>query len=155
MSETSAAMAHGGQLASAISNRVVRVMSEYTGRGPTRARTYVHDDLVTVVVQDTLTRGELSLVRDGRSEMVMTMRKAFQETMRSDLVAAVEELTGREVVAFFSANHIAPDAALEGFLIAPRDGERRAVRLSVIRAQVSRGRGRAKFRLTVAPRTIS
>jgi hypothetical protein len=29
-------------------------------------------------------------------------------------------LTGREVVAFFSANHIDPDAALESFLMAPR-----------------------------------
>ncbi len=117
----------GGQLASAISNRVVRVISDYTGRGPTRARTYLHDDLISVVVQDTLTKGERSLVGDGRADAVMRMRKEFQDTMGPDLIAAVEELTGRRVLAFFSANHIEPDAALESFLLAPRtDGQRSA-----------------------------
>jgi len=111
---------NGGPLASAISNTVVRVISEYTGRGPTRARTYMHDDLITVVVQDTLTKGERSLVADGKSDLVLAMRKEFQDTMRRDLIAGVEDLTGRAVIAFFSANHIEPDAALESFLLAPR-----------------------------------
>jgi uncharacterized protein YbcI len=109
-----------GQIASAISNRVVGVMSEYTGRGPTMARTYLQDDLVTVVVRDTLTKGERSLVAEGRSETVLGVRSEFQNAMRGKLVSAVEELTGREVIAFFSANHIDPDAALESFLLAPR-----------------------------------
>lgn len=114
----------GGQLASALSNRVVRVISDYTGRGPTSARTYLNDDLVSVVVRDTLTKGERSLVADGKAEIVLRMRREFQETMRGDLVAAVEELTGREVVAFFSANHIEPDTAVESFLLAPNaDGD--------------------------------
>ena len=114
----------GGQLASAISNRVVRVISDYTGRGPTMARTYLNEDLVSVVVQDTLTKGERSLVGDGQAEVVLDMRRHFQQMLRGDLVAVVEELTGREVIAFFSANHIEPDAALEAFLLAPRtDGD--------------------------------
>lgn len=96
------------------------MFSEYTGRGPTRARTYVQDDLISVVVQDTLTKGERTLVGDGKAEIVLRMRREFQDTMRGDLVAGVEELTGREVIAFFSANHIDPDAALETFLLAPR-----------------------------------
>jgi uncharacterized protein YbcI len=120
MPDSSSEKAHGGQLASAISNRVVHVLSEYTGRGPTRARTFLHDDLITVLVQDTLTKGERSLVQDGKSELVMNVRKEFQNTMERELVAGVQELTGREVLAFFSANHIDPDAALESFLMAPR-----------------------------------
>jgi uncharacterized protein YbcI len=79
----------------------------------------MQDDLITVVVQDTLTRGERSLVDDGKAELVLMMRKEFQDTMRSELVAGVQELTGRQVIAFFSANHIEPDAALESFLLAP------------------------------------
>jgi uncharacterized protein YbcI len=124
MSDRSTEQAHGGQLASAISNRVVRVLSDYTGRGPTRARTFLHDDLITVLVQDTLTKGERSLVQDGKSELVMNVRKEFQDTMERELVAGVQELTGREVLAFFSANHIDPDAALESFLMAPRAEDR-------------------------------
>jgi uncharacterized protein YbcI len=108
-----------GPLASAISNQVVRVMSDYTGRGPTMARTYIQDDLISVVVRDSLTKGERRLVADGKAEVVLGMRKEFQDAMRCDLVAGVEELTGREVIAFFSANHIEPDTALESFLLAP------------------------------------
>src|SRR5579884_402857 len=58
-----------GELAMAISNRVVSLISEYIGRGPTRARTYVHDDLISVVVRDTLTKGEQLLVASGKSEL--------------------------------------------------------------------------------------
>jgi uncharacterized protein YbcI len=111
-----------GSKASAISNMIVHAMSEYTGRGPTKARTYLNDDLVTVVLQDTLTKGERSLVGDDLEELVLTMRKAFQGTMRRDLIDGVEQIVGREVVAFLSANHIDPDIAVEVFLLAPGDG---------------------------------
>ena len=37
--------------------------------------------------------------------------------MRDDLVAVVERLTASRVNAFMSANHIAPDAAAEVFLL--------------------------------------
>jgi len=108
-----------GSKAAAISNHVVRTMSEYTGRGPTKARTYLNDDVVTVVLQDTLTKGERSLVGDNLDDLVLTMRKAFQCTMRTDLVSGVEDILGRTVMAFMSDNHIAPDAAVEIFLLAP------------------------------------
>ncbi len=111
----------GGSKAAAISNHVVRTMSEYTGRGPTRARTYLNDNLVTVVLQDTLTKGERSLVGDDLDELVLTMRKAFQGTMRHDLINGVEEILGRKVIAFMSDNHIDPDVAAEVFLLAPAD----------------------------------
>jgi uncharacterized protein YbcI len=101
---------------------IVHAMSEYTGRGPTKARTYLNDDLVTVVLQDTLTKGERSLVGDDLEDLVLTMRKAFQGTMRRDLIDGVEAIIGREVVAFLSDNHINPDIAVEVFLLAPANG---------------------------------
>jgi uncharacterized protein YbcI len=97
-------------------------MAEYTGRGPTRARTYISDDLVTVVLQDTLTMGERSLVRDGQAELVIATRKAFQRTMASQLIAAVERESGRKVLAFLSDNHIDPDVAVESFVLQPSSG---------------------------------
>jgi len=74
---------------------------------------------VTVVLRDTLTKGERSLVRDGRESLVLEMRKAFQNTMREDLVAGVEAIIGRQVVAFMSDNHIDPDFAVESFVLEP------------------------------------
>ena len=106
-------------MASAISGAVVGLMREYTGRGPTRARTYINEDLISVVLQDTLTMGERSLVRDGEVELVLTSRRAFQRTMSGELTAAVEEHSGRRVLAFLSSNHVDPDIAIESFMLAP------------------------------------
>ena len=110
-----------GSLSAAISNMVVRLMAEYTGRGPTRARTYIKDDCITVMLQDTLTKGERSLVDGGNRDLVLTARKAYQTTMGPAMRAGVEELTGRRVLAFMSDNHIDPDVASEVFLLAPEE----------------------------------
>jgi len=107
--------------AAAISNAVVRTLSAYTGRGPTKARTHLDEDLVSVVLEDTLTKGERSLVRDGRAAHVLSTRKAYQETMAAELIAAVEAISGRKVMAFLSDNHIDPDIAVETFVLEPRE----------------------------------
>jgi uncharacterized protein YbcI len=106
-----------GERAAAISNLVVRLVSDYTGRGPTKAHTHLNEDLVTVVLENSLTKGERSLVRDGKSDLVLSTRLAFQETMRDDLIAGIEQLTGRRVRAFLSANHMEPDIAIESFVL--------------------------------------
>ena len=108
-----------GELAAAISNMTVHLLSEYTGRGPTRARTHLSDDLVAVVLQDTMTKGERSLIRDGEQARVLATRAAYQRTMREDLAGGVAKLTGRDVIAFMSANHIDPDVGVEIFILAP------------------------------------
>jgi uncharacterized protein YbcI len=110
-----------GSVSAAISSAVVQLMHEYTGRGPTRARTYINEDLITIVLQDTLTVGERSLVRDGRTELVLTTRRAFQQTMSNQLIEAIERLSARKVLAFLSENHVNPDVAVESFVLVPRD----------------------------------
>ncbi len=115
-----------GSKHAAISNHVVRTMSDYTGRGPTKARTHIHDDVVTVLLQDTLTKGERSLVGDDLDGLVLTMRKAFQSTMGQDLIDGVEDILGRKVIAFMSDNHIDPDCAVEVFVLAPAGAEPQA-----------------------------
>jgi uncharacterized protein YbcI len=122
MSGTNHPQPSGLSPAAAISNRVVQLMSSYTGRGPTKAWTSIDQDLISVVLRDTLTKGERSLVSDGRSDLVLGMRKAYQNTMRRDLVSAIEQLTGRKVIAFLSDNHMDPDIAIESFVLEPRYG---------------------------------
>jgi uncharacterized protein YbcI len=114
---------NGQSMAARISNMVVGLMSSYTGRGPTRSWTSIHEDLVSVVLRDTLTKGERRLVADGRAQLVLDVRKAYQFTMKDDFVAGVEEITGRRVIAFLSDNHIEPDIAIENFVLAPVNGE--------------------------------
>jgi uncharacterized protein YbcI len=107
----------GGELNAAIARAVVRYHNEHLGRGPTKARAFHRDNVVVVVLEDTMTRAERTLAASGRTDAVVRLREAFQETMRVDLVAAIEELTGRKVVAFMSANNIDPDMAAELFVL--------------------------------------
>jgi uncharacterized protein YbcI len=120
LSGTPSARSVAGQLSADISNAVVRLLNEYTGRGPTKARTHVTNDVITVVLQDTLTKGERSLLRDGEKGLVLANRQAFQNTMSADLIAAVERFSGRAVLAFLSANHVDPDYAVETFILTPQ-----------------------------------
>jgi uncharacterized protein YbcI len=108
-----------GTLAAAISNAVVRITAEYTGRGPTKARSSIRDDLVVVLMQDTLTKGERNLRSAGESELVAQTRVGYQKAMQDDFVAAIQTLTGRKVIAFMSANHMDPDMSAELFVLEP------------------------------------
>ena len=108
-----------GVLAAAVSNGMVGLMHRYTGRGPVRARTTLDENLVVCVLGDTLTKAEQSLVDAGRDKLVLRGRRAIQEALADDAIALVEELTGRDVVAFMSNNHIDPDLGVEVFLLAP------------------------------------
>jgi len=116
-----AARTTDGQLATAIASMVVQVLRQYTGRGPTRSRTYLNDELISVVLQGTLTRAESALVADGKSDLVLSNRRAFQSIMRADLIAGIEELTGRTVIAFLSDNSIDPDVKVKSFVLAPTE----------------------------------
>ena len=109
-----------GEAAQAISNALVRLLRDYTGRGPTQAYTTITDSHVIVVLRDALLKAERSLVKDGHSDAVIDMRRRFQRTMKRDLVAAIEQNTGREVLAFLSDHHIDPDIAVEVFILKPR-----------------------------------
>ena len=106
-----------GELSAAISSAVVHTFFDHTGRGPTKARTTLDDNLVVVMLHDSMTKAERNLVQAGKENEVLAMRRTFQETMATDLVAAVERLTERRVVAFMSANHVDPDAAAEIFML--------------------------------------
>jgi uncharacterized protein YbcI len=109
----------GGRRNAAISDAAVRIHREYLRRGPQKARTIIAGDLVVVVLHDLLTPAERRLVDDGRVADVIRVRQTFQETMRGDLVAAVEELTGRTVLAAMTANHIDPDLTCQLLVLTP------------------------------------
>lgn len=100
-----------------VSRGVVSVYKEEFGRGPTRARAFFNDDVVTVVLEDSLTGVETSLVEHGEGDIVSRMRDGFQAAVCDRLVAIVEAETGREVKAFMSDHSVLPDYAVEIFVL--------------------------------------
>lgn len=107
-----------GTLAS-ISRRVVGLLKEYYGKGPTTARTYFWDDLVVVLMRGGYTTVEKTLMEGGRQQAVMSQRHEFQEVMRPRFKRVIEEELRREVVAFMSSNHQEPDLYAELFVLGP------------------------------------
>lgn len=95
----------------------VRMLREYAGRGPTKARTTIRDNVVVVMLEQTLTKGEQILVNKGRGENVLVLRREYQEAMRDESSAQVGQLTGRKVVAMMSASHLDPDLAAEIYVL--------------------------------------
>jgi uncharacterized protein YbcI len=106
-----------GPLAAQITTAVVGLFRDYTGRGPTKARTFLNEELVHVLLEDTMTTADRQLAEGGEEEFVLELRRKFQTTMRDDLVSVVEQLGGRRVIAFMSDNTLEPDMALESFVL--------------------------------------
>ena len=106
-----------GEVLAGISSGIVGLYREHFGKGPTKAKTYVLDDLVICVLRDGLTTVERTLFAKGKADSVREMRTAFQDAVADKFNAVVEDLTGRRVVAFMSQAHVNPDLAIEVFFL--------------------------------------
>jgi uncharacterized protein YbcI len=88
----------------AISDEMVRLYKEQFGRGPNRVRTYwCGDDILTTVLEDTLTPAERNLAALGEHQRLRDTRMVFQYATVREFCEPVERLTGRTVRSFLSA----------------------------------------------------
>lgn len=107
----------GGGIAAEISNRLVSLLKKYSGRGPTKARTFLHERMVICVFENALTRGEQQMAEHGEAGQAVESRRSYQRMIRAEAKVAVEELTGRSVIAFLSDNSLEPDIGIEAFVL--------------------------------------
>ena len=112
-----------GRTALAISNAITHLHREYYGRGPSQARTIIQRNYVITFLDDLYTQVERTLIDAGDTETVKQARLAFQRAMNPAFVAAVEEVMGRNVIAFLSQVHFDPDISQETFVLAPEPGD--------------------------------
>ena len=76
------------------------------------------DDLVVVVMRGSgFTPLEKTIMDSGDPERIVAMRHEFQSMMSKRFIDTIEELTGRNVLAFLSQAHVEPDLTLEIFFI--------------------------------------
>ncbi|HEY4996614.1 MAG TPA: Na-translocating system protein MpsC family protein [Solirubrobacteraceae bacterium] len=109
-----------GAALAAISRRIVGLLKEHYGKGPTQARTYYSGELVVVLLSGGFTQAERTLIEDGRTRAVMELRAQLQEVMNDRFRQVIEEELQRSVLAFMSAAHYDPDYNAEVFVLAPR-----------------------------------
>ena len=101
-----------------ISKEIVRLQAEYYGKGPTKAKTYIFEDLVVVVLEESFTRAEKTLAERGERDAIQHIRRRFQQQMADSFISIVEQATGRKVRAFLSETDIGQDVSVETFLLA-------------------------------------
>ena len=106
-----------GGMRAEIAARIVKLQADYYGKGPTKARTYAVDDLVVVVLEETFTKAERTLVERGELEAIQQIRRRFQQKMADEFKAIVEQATGRSVRAFLSETNLEADLSVEIFLL--------------------------------------
>src|SRR3954452_4203128 len=107
-----------GQVLLDLSNAVVRIHKQYYGKGPTKARSHLTHDLLTVILEGGYTRSEQTLLEHGHEAEVTLARVALQDSVESELRVAVEQILGRSVRSFMSANDPAGDLQAEIFVLA-------------------------------------
>jgi uncharacterized protein YbcI len=109
----------GGDLRREISRALVELMKETTGRGPGQARTYINENVIVTLLQDTMTKAERTLLDEDKEEAVRDLRRLFQGVLREQAIGTVERITGRTVLAFLSDHALDPDYAIETFVLEP------------------------------------
>ncbi len=107
----------------AISNEMVRLYKERFGRGPTKTRTHwLGQDVIAVLLEDTLTPVERSLVSMGEHQRLRDLRMFFQYATVPEFCEPIERLTGRKVRAFISGIDTAVGGASTEMFFLHREG---------------------------------
>jgi uncharacterized protein YbcI len=107
----------GGSRSLEISNAMARLHKQYVGRGPTNSRTTIDGDLVVCLLEGGYTRAEQTLEDNDKGDLVAAGRLGLQEAMRQAMVEAVQEILGRSVLSFMSANDLKRNLQIEVFVL--------------------------------------
>src|SRR4051794_10812022 len=102
-----------------ISNAMVRLYKQQFGRGPTTARTHwCGPDVITCVLENTLTPAERNLVTMGEHQRLRDTRMVFQYASVREFCEPVEQITGRTVRSFHSSIDTKVDGmSIETFIV--------------------------------------
>ncbi|HXS32894.1 MAG TPA: Na-translocating system protein MpsC family protein [Solirubrobacterales bacterium] len=117
-----------GALVSQLSREIVQLHARLYGRGPTKARSYLHGDYAVCILEEVFTTAERTLISAGSGDHVSDTRKKFQEAVKDEFIDVVERITKRTVRVFLSQVDVEANLALEFFIFAEPDGAAKRVR---------------------------
>src|SRR3954463_14309622 len=113
----------GQSVLAKISTEVVRTLKESFGKGPVKAKSYLLDDFLLVVMRGGVTVAEETMLERGHGDLVRQFRQTYQNEMGDALVAKVEALTGRTIINYQSQILFDPHIVLEIFFFDPAAGD--------------------------------
>ena len=101
-----------------VSTEVVRTLKDSFGKGPLKAKSYLLDDFLLVVMRGGVTVAEQTMLDRGHADLVRDFRQTYQNEVGDELVAKIEVLTGRKVVNYQSQTLFDPHIVMEVFFFA-------------------------------------
>lgn len=101
----------------AIASEIQQIHVDYYGHAPGQVRVYEADDIVVVLIEQTFTRAEQTLIQRGEAHEVQTIRRRFELAMGDQFKAVVQKATGRRVRAFLSDTELPEQLAVETFVL--------------------------------------
>ena len=110
-----------------VTNAIVRLHSTHYGKGPTRSKSYLIDDVLMCVMRDVFTTVERTLIESGDGDKVRETRLAFHDAMSGRLTEAIARTLGRKVVGCTTQVLLDQDVAIEVFVLEPVSDRRRGV----------------------------
>jgi uncharacterized protein YbcI len=115
---------NGDALLVAVTGAMVALHQRYYHRAPVTAKTLLlGSDLLACVLGGVYTDVEKTMIELQRSTIVQETRSAFQAAMQHKFIAVVEQLSGRDVLAFISNHSVGPDMEIELFMLTPNPNE--------------------------------
>jgi uncharacterized protein YbcI len=112
----------GDELLAAVTTAMVAFHERYHHRAPVTAKTLLLDgELLICVLGGVYTDVEKTMIELQRAPIVHETRSAFQNAMEYKFVAAIERLSGRQVLTFMSDHHVGPDIEIELFILTPQE----------------------------------
>ncbi len=116
---------NGDALLVAVTDAMVALHQRYHHRAPVTAKTLLlGGELLVCVLGGIYTDVEKTMIEVQRTTVVQETRSAFLFAMENKFIAAVERLSGRDVVMFTSNHHVGPDMEIELFILKPKPNER-------------------------------
>ncbi len=104
-----------------ISRAVVALHKKHLGRGPDRAKTYLHDDCALVLMYEGHTRSDHTLFAGGGEKSVTQQRVRSSDAIHRELIEIIEAETGRKVIGYMSSSQQEPSLLSHVFVLDPTD----------------------------------
>jgi uncharacterized protein YbcI len=101
-----------------VTRGLVQAMKTHYGRGPVTARAHLLEgDVLVVVMRESSTTAERSMVKEGREDEAREFRLAFQDAYSTEIRGVVERALERRVATYHSQIVFDPDILFEIFVL--------------------------------------
>jgi len=105
-----------------IANGIAQVYKDLYGRGPQKIVATILPDIVFVCLEEVNTPGQNKLADLDEIRLLDTVHSRLQRSIQGDLIAVVEDVTGRTVRSYVPGYNGRDNTATDAFLLQPTPG---------------------------------